>query len=1438
MKSVLKAFVAAVVASLSCGGWSEALASDVSLVCISDGADVSGAVRVDYLSDGVTNAVVTVDGVAILNSPESGTITWQPQTLGTHTLAHSGYSGVFTATYSVTNLAFVTQASANPPMDKVSTIAITPVTRTIAQGGGGAAILTSGSGTWAAAVSDNWITLNSTSGTAGNPVSYMVSVNPDVEDRVGYVYVAGYTHTITQSGLGATVDTTSVTVERAGGSGTVHITPTNSRSSWKARPNCDWISVSPTSGTGEDDVTYYVAPWCEVSTRQGAITVGGNTVTIFQYGSRMALGEKSASCDYYAHVIPVAVNALAITTWSVTPNASWISVVDAGNGKGGDTVSLAVGENPSYKARTGTVTIGTETFTITQEGRTALEFSVSPTTSTASVDGANGLVAVTATPDLPWTAASDANWVTLVSKFASGAGNGNVVYTVSPQSTLYERTATVTVTPEAASGLKAKTHKVTQPAATSSLSLNSYEFAAAGEAVAIEVTVANVVEWKVEGLPSWITMSEAADRVGPGTVTLSAEANDAVTARSATVKIANKTFSVSQKARGVEVEYDTKLFGTDGGDGSLSIHPDGNVSWTAVASDSWIVIWQNDSGTGDAELQYIVAPYTGTGASRTGTITVGDKTVYITQRAYDLSISPTADWVTGNNGAGEIGVSASLGDVWEAIATEPWVTIISNYDSGTGSGVVRFTYTENTTGKTRTAKIVVAGEVYTLTQAARTMVSIGATAGRGGSVSGAGSYDLGSKISLEAVAASGYEFAGWTLPDGTESLVNPLEVTVDVAKSYAAAFTAMSPEITKVAADTNGVSVTWGSLAWAVEYWIWRGSTATPSAATKVATVAGGDATTWLDATGDVGQSYWYWVEAVGAEDAADERDDTWSDPMAGAKQKPVVWSSITYANLRGATNANPTTYQEGTTLAFVNPGAVVGYTFAGWTPSAITADMTGAQAVYANWKANSYTIAYDPNGGSGTMDGTACTYDEDVVIAFNGFTRAGWAFVGWAEKKDGAVVYEAGTSVSNLVSNQNGVITLYAVWKVEGVPAPTVTPADGTVFTGDSCTVTLSCALEGAKIYYRTDGKTPKTNDTYLYTGAFTVADTVEIKAVAVYDEVKSEYVTATITKKTLTLAGALGLGDATDVALTTGGDADWTPVADATATLGMSARSGAAGDEGESWLKATVNGAGVFAFKWKTDCEYDDSDAADFDHLMVAVDGEEFCRADGETAWEETTVTFSTSGEHTICWTYAKDESDASGEDCAWVTDCTWTPSAVVPAVPSVAGDSSATVTGDATSGWTVAPSEGVSSVEVAIPDGVDAAKVTVEVGAGVAAVTPHGAKVKVVRGGHDITDYLDVPSADAAGSIDLTKAAVKEEVVKEAMDPEKGAKFEVKASEPTLTTSATKPGLTYTLREGTTLGGMSDGASKLGDGSPWTPEVKVKGGPCGFYSIKVTK
>ena len=1326
------------------------------------------------------------------------------------------------------------------PMDKDSNVFITPTTRNFGVNGGGNAIITSGSSaTWTAAVSDSWITLNATSGDVGYPVAYTVSANMNVEQRTGYVYVSGWVHTVTQDGVGATISPENASFESDGGESFVSVTAQD-KNTWKATSNVDWIGVRRdlTECSGSKKIYYQVLPFDEVATRQGTLMVAGNTFTVFQYGRRMKLESYSTTQNYGTHVIPVTVNALAITQWSVTPNNSWISVVDAGNGQGGDLVTIAIAENPSYKARTGTVTIGTETFTVTQQGRptAALSFSVSPMASTASVEGANGLVSVTATPDLPWTATSGANWLTVYAATATGAGNGNVVYVASPNPTLSQRTGTITVTPEAKSGMTAKTHTVTQPAAQSALSMSGYEFEASGESCSVDVSVASIVEWSVSESLDWLTVNGSTSRVGPGTVTLQAAANNTVYPRSGTVTIAGKTFSVSQKARGVSLEYDTKLFGTDGGFESISIHPDGNSEWTAVANDTtWITIFQGDSGTGDGEILYIISPYVGDGSARTGWITIGDKKVYITQRAYDLAIEPNGTNVVGNAGAGEFGVSASIGDVWTAIATEPWITLVSGYDSGTGNGTVRFLYTENTTGKTRTGKIIVAGEVYTLEQRARQMVAITATADHGGHVSGGGSYDLGASVTLTAVPDSGYKFSYWT--GAVESMQNPLVFTADVAKSVTAVFEPMPIAFTSVVSDTNGVSLAWNNLAWAATYRIYRGVTSVPSSATVLVELPNGGDCMYLDETGDVDTTYWYWIEAEGAS------DEVMSDPMTGKKEKPVVISPITYTNLRGATNPNPTTYREGALISFENPGALTGYTFAGWTPSQIAADMTGAQTVSAAWTANGYSIAYNPNGGSGTMDATAATYDSEAVVSSSKFIWAGHVFVGWATSEDGEVAYVAGQAVSNLTTQASGVVPLYAVWEDLVVAAPTVTPADGMVFLGESCTVTLSCATEGAVIYYSPKGATPRLTDAYRYTGPFAITDTATIKAVAVLEGVRSEYVAATITKRSLSLAEAAG---ATDVVFTTGGDAIWAPIGDETAEKGLSVQSGAIGAEEETWIEARVTGAGTFSFRWKVDCEHDDSGDASWDHAAVSTNGVEVARIDGTTGWKPMSLTFVSPGTHKVRWTFVRDdcdEPDAAFNDRAWVCGVIWLPDGGSgDIVPTIEGDDEATVQGDSENGYTVKPSEGKKAIVVTIPEGVEPEKVTVEVAATVETVTANGANVKVMKGEYDIAEHLDLAAATQDGVINLASVQVKEEVVKEVLDSEKGAEVDISDPEsPELTTSETKPGLTYTLLEGATLEEMmscTTGDSKVGDGEKWTPEIKVKGGTSGFYTIKVEK
>ena len=176
--------------------------------------------------------------------------------------------------------------------------------------------------------------------------------------------------------------------------------------------------------------------------------------------------------------------------------------------------------------------------------------------------------------------------------------------------------------------------------------------------------------------------------------------------------------------------------------------------------------------------------------------------------------------------------------------------------------------------------------------------------------------------------------------------------------------------------------------------------------------------------------------------------------------------------------------------------------------------------------------------------------------------------------------------------------------------------------------------------------------------------------------------------------------------------------------------------------------------------------------------------------------------------------------------------------PSEPYVSGDDGATIEGDAEKGYTITPSS--DEVVVTIPSGVSADKVTVKVSPE-AKVTPNGAAVMVMKGGHDIASYLDFPAMDASGMIDLSKSTVKEEIVKETLSVEKGAEISLSPDKPMLTTPKTRSGLTYRLKEGATLEAMkanTTGASTVGDGNPWTPTITVSGGSSAFYTIEVTK
>ena len=111
-----------------------------------------------------------------------------------------------------------------------------------------------------------------------------------------------------------------------------------------------------------------------------------------------------------------------------------------------------------------------------------------------------------------------------------------------------------------------------------------------------------------------------------------------------------------------------------------------------------------------------VAPCGLIGAA-TGLICVSvANTVSGSSQACSFSISPTSQSFDSSGGAGNVSVLASSGCSWTATSTVTWITVIRG-DAGTGNGTVVFQVQANT-GQARTGTLSIAGQTFTVSQAA------------------------------------------------------------------------------------------------------------------------------------------------------------------------------------------------------------------------------------------------------------------------------------------------------------------------------------------------------------------------------------------------------------------------------------------------------------------------------------------------------------------------------------------------------------------------------------------------------------------------------------------------------------------------------------------------------------------------------------------------
>jgi Putative binding domain, N-terminal/Viral BACON domain len=561
------------------------------------------------------------------------------------------------------------------------------------------------------------------------------------------------------------VTLSTASVAASGGSGTVTVA-TAQECGWSASSQVSWISaLSPTSGQGNGQVQFSVAPNPQRAERQGEIVVNDARVQIRQEAATCQFTITSTNQDFAngGGTGTVTVTGILGCPWTARSNTTWITIMSPTSGDGSGAVEFRVAPN-SQAARTGTLTIADHQFTVRQSAGEVPAPTPTPTPTPTPAPtptppppptptppppaptptptppeppapppplvcnytvnsqphsfpfggGSGASVAVSSPNGCFWTAQSNASWITITSG-ASSSGTGAATFSVAPNSGL-ARTGTLTVA--------STTITVTQARDPSTcrytLNPNSASLGYVGGTVSMSVSTDSDCSWTSTATGPWITITSGESGAGNGSVEFRVAQNSGL-ARSGTVTVGSTTISVSQSRDPSTCRYSLNPNGASlshvGGTVSMSVSTDSDCSWTSTANGSFITITSGASGTGTGSVGFRVAP--NSGLARSGTVTVGFTTVSVTQ-ARDpstcrYSINPGGASIGSGGGGGSISVSTESDCAWVAGATAPWLVITSGGSGGMGSGSISWSAGENK-GSPRMAEVLVMGHSFEVTQ--------------------------------------------------------------------------------------------------------------------------------------------------------------------------------------------------------------------------------------------------------------------------------------------------------------------------------------------------------------------------------------------------------------------------------------------------------------------------------------------------------------------------------------------------------------------------------------------------------------------------------------------------------------------------------------------------------------------------------------------------
>lgn len=324
-----------------------------------------------------------------------------------------------------------------------------------------------------------------------------------------------------------------------------------------------------------------------------------------------------------------------------------------------------------------------------------------------NVEDTAGEVNFTVTSNSLWTAVTPAGWC-VVTEF--GQGNGTIIVTYEANPGVDPRMAEITVT---VSGLDPIVVTLTQAGALPVLIADPLTFNVVAASGSVQASVTSNTSWvATSSNPEWCTVTPSG--TGNGTLDIQYAGNTWASVRTATITLnaqgaAPVLITLVQAAAEAYLTLDPQVIQAPAASGSTQIAVTSNFEWTVTSDSPWCTANQS-SGSGNANL-IIAWEQNPSTSSRTAIISITGNSMSmnatLVQEGAQATLVIDPVYVEIPYQAGFVDFIITSNVEWTAQTLSEWVQVTS---SGSGNGILKATYEDNSVTAERTATISVNGD--------------------------------------------------------------------------------------------------------------------------------------------------------------------------------------------------------------------------------------------------------------------------------------------------------------------------------------------------------------------------------------------------------------------------------------------------------------------------------------------------------------------------------------------------------------------------------------------------------------------------------------------------------------------------------------------------------------------------------------------------------